>query len=549
MKLIIQIPCYNEEQLLGTTIGRLPRVLPGIDEVEWLVVDDGSTDATVQVAKVHGVDHVVSHSKNLGLARAFVTGLEACLARGADIIVNIDADNQHRAEYIPELLRPILEGRADMVVGARMIDDVEDYSAVKKVLHRVGCWAVRMASGTSVPDAPSGFRALTREAAMRTRVYSRYTYTLETIIQAGQHGLNITWVPIETNPAARPSRLIRSISSYVLNCLMTIIRIFVVYRPFRFFFSLGATLFVAGALLGIRYLWVAFVRHDPGHVQSLILASILIGIGFQTITVAFVADPQVLRRAGLRPEERIIFIRTVSWGATHDHGRAGLGPEQLTHLVEALSHWGRVIVSSEAPLPPALKHCENPVPVAGIHHLLAFATLCLVEGGTMAAEAAVLGTPTICLLSYDFGYLIALERDYQALCRTASPRSRYRPGGYDDNILCRTCGVLPAHSRRARRGGPAHREQTLAVPRGGQPRGGQPCCGPALRPHGAGETEPAEGGNRYRQGLRDRQPGDRRPAHRDREGASAAIRNPGPARRTVRAQWRPAAGAHHGPPA
>jgi glycosyltransferase involved in cell wall biosynthesis len=270
------------------------------------------------VARAHGVDHVVTHSRNLGLARAFTTGLEACLARGADIIVNIDADNQHRAEYIPQLLRPILDRQADIVIGARMIDNVEDYSAVKKVLHKIGCWAVRVASGTDIPDAPSGFRALSREAAMHTRVYSRYTYTLETIIQAGQRGLNIAWVPIETNPAARPSRLIRSTPSYVMNCLITILRIFVVYRPFRFFCSIGLTLFLLGGLLGARYLWIAFVQGGRGHVQSLILASILIGMGFQTIMVAFLADLLSVNRR-LAEDNRFQFLqRAVS---EHDHVR------------------------------------------------------------------------------------------------------------------------------------------------------------------------------------------------------------------------------------
>ena len=291
IKLIIQIPCYNEGETLGVTLSELPRELPGIDTVEWLVIDDGSTDRTVEIARAHGVDHIIRHPKNLGLARTFVSGLEASLARGADIIVNIDADNQHRAEYIPGLLCPIMEGRADIVIGTRHIDEVEDYSTVKKILHKVGTWAVRLASGTDIPDAPSGFRALSRDAAMRTRVYSRYTYTLETIIQAGQAGLNITWVPIQTRPSTRPSRLIRSIPSYILNCLMSIIRIFVVYRPFRFFTSIGLVLFLLGTLLGSRYLWIIFtVGRGGGHVQSLILASILIGIGFQTIMVAFVAD-------------------------------------------------------------------------------------------------------------------------------------------------------------------------------------------------------------------------------------------------------------------
>jgi glycosyltransferase involved in cell wall biosynthesis len=309
-KLIIQIPCYNEEQSLGTTLDHLPRTLSCVDEVEWLVVDDGSTDGTVEVARAHGVDHIVSHSRNLGLARTFTDGLEACLAHGADLIVNLDADNQYRAEYIPQLLRPIVDGQADLVIGARMVDNIEEYSTVKRVLHRVGCWAVGVASGTDIPDAPSGFRALSREAAIRTRVYSRYTYTLETIIQAGQRGLNIAWVPIETNPVTRPSRLIRSIPSYVTNCLITIIRIFVVYRPFRFFCSIGMTLLLLGSLIGLRFLWFFFTTGGSGHVQSLILASILIGIGFQTIMVAFVADLLSVNRK-LAEDNRYQLLREI----------------------------------------------------------------------------------------------------------------------------------------------------------------------------------------------------------------------------------------------
>ena len=289
-KLIIQIPCYNEEATLATTLGQLPRDLPGVDKVEWLVIDDGSTDRTAEVARTHGVDHVVTHPKNLGLAGAFVTGLEACLTRQADIIVNLDGDNQYCADCIGDLIRPILEGRAEIVVGARPIEEIKHFSKLKKAMLKAGSWAVRLASGTDIPDAPSGFRAFSREAAMRMRVYSSYTYTLETIIQAGLRGMSIVWVPIRTNSPMRPSRLIRSIPSYVLRSIMTIVRIFVVYRPFRFFFAIGAFLFLLGTLVGLRFLWFYLTAGGTGHVQSLILASILIGIGFQTLMVAFVAD-------------------------------------------------------------------------------------------------------------------------------------------------------------------------------------------------------------------------------------------------------------------
>lgn len=290
VKLIIQIPCYNEEKTLGVTLSGLPREVPGMDQVEWLVIDDGSTDQTVEVARAHGADHIIRHPKNLGLARAFTSGLEASLERGADIIVNIDADNQYCADCIGDLIRPIIEQRAEIVVGARPIDEIEDFSRTKKALQKFGSWVVRLASGTDIPDAPSGFRAFSRQAAMRIRVYSNYTYTLETIIQAGQRGICVTSVPIRTNQTLRPSRLVGSVPSYILKSILIIVRIFVVYRPFRFFCSIGVLLFLVGTLIGARYLWYMFTTGGQGHIQSLILASILIGIGFQTIVVAFVAD-------------------------------------------------------------------------------------------------------------------------------------------------------------------------------------------------------------------------------------------------------------------
>ncbi len=290
VKLIIQIPCYNEEKTLGVTLAGLPREIPGVDRIECLVIDDGSTDRTAEVARAHGADHIIHHPKNLGLARAFASGLEACLDRGADIIVNIDADNQYCADCIPDLICAILENRAEIVIGARPIDEIQDFTKTKKVLQKLGSWVVRLASGTDIPDATSGFRAFSREAAMRTRVYSRYTYTLETIIQAGQRGMNVTSVPIRTNRTMRPSRLIGSIPSYILKSVLIILRIFVVYRPFRFFFTIGLLIFACGTALGIRFLWYLFTIGGQGHIQSLILASIMIGIGFQTIVVAFIAD-------------------------------------------------------------------------------------------------------------------------------------------------------------------------------------------------------------------------------------------------------------------
>jgi len=288
--LIIQIPCYNEEENLGTTLAQLPRQFPGVDKIEWLVIDDGSKDRTSEVAKDYGVDYVVKHPQNRGLAKAFITGLESCLSCGADIIVNLDADNQYCAEYIPDLIQPIIEGKAEIVIGARPIEEISGFSWTKKFLQKIGSWVVRLASGTDIPDATSGFRAFSRNAAMQMRVYSRYTYTLETIIQAGQRELDISWVPIRTNPVSRPSRLIRNIPSYLFHSAVTIVRIFVVYRPFRFFLTIGLLFLLLGTALGARFLWYYFSGEGQGHIQSLILASILIGISFQTIMVAFVTD-------------------------------------------------------------------------------------------------------------------------------------------------------------------------------------------------------------------------------------------------------------------
>jgi glycosyltransferase involved in cell wall biosynthesis len=290
MKLIIQIPCFNEAQALSVTLSALPRAVPGFDTVEWLIVDDGSQDNTVEVAKRHGVDHVVRHARNKGLARAFMSGLDACLRLGADVIVNTDADNQYNADDIPALTAPILEHRAELVIGARPVKDIEHFSAVKKFLQKLGSWTVRIASKSDVPDAPSGFRALSRAAAQGMMVFSDYTYTLETIIQAGQKNMAITSIPVRVNKDLRPSRLAKSIPSYVRRSIVTIVRIFIIYRPFRFFVAIGATLFGAGFLIGLRFLWKYLEGEGSGHIQSLILASVLLGMGFQTLLVAVLAD-------------------------------------------------------------------------------------------------------------------------------------------------------------------------------------------------------------------------------------------------------------------
>ena len=297
MKLIIQIPCYNEAETLGITLAELPRSLPGFDQVEWLVIDDGSQDATVEVARQNGVDHVVSFSKNQGLARAFMAGLDAGLKLGADVIVNTDADNQYNADDIPLLVKPILDGKADVVIGARPISEIEHFPLIKKVLQKLGSLVVRLASRTEIPDAPSGFRAMSRDAAMRLNVFSDFSYTMETIIQAGQKNMAIMSVPIRVNEDLRPSRLVKSIPNYLRKSAMTIVRIFVVYKPFRFFMALGMVSFSAGFLIGLRYLYFYLFTEDAaGHIQSLILASILLGMGFQAFALAFIADLLAVNR-------------------------------------------------------------------------------------------------------------------------------------------------------------------------------------------------------------------------------------------------------------
>ena len=296
MKLIIQIPCYNEAETLSIALAALPRSVPGFDCVEWLIIDDGSQDETIKVAKANGVDHIVRHTGNKGLARAFMTGLEASLSLGADVIVNTDADNQYNADDIPALVQPILEHQAEIVIGARPIETIEHFSPIKKLLQKLGSWVVRVASKTDIPDAPSGFRAMSRAAAQKLMVFNDYTYTLETIIQAGQKNMSIVSVPVRVNGDLRPSRLVKSIPSYIKRSIVTIIRIFVIYRPFRFFGAVGAALFIAGFMIGLRFLWYYLQGNGDGHVQSLILASVLLGIGFQTLLVAFVADLSAANR-------------------------------------------------------------------------------------------------------------------------------------------------------------------------------------------------------------------------------------------------------------
>jgi glycosyltransferase involved in cell wall biosynthesis len=296
VKLIIQIPCYNEEASLGLTLSELPRILPGIDRVEWLIINDGSSDRTVELAKSCGVDHVVNFEHNQGLAKAFMAGVEAALQAGADIIVNTDADNQYCAKDMHKLIEPILTGEAEIVIGARPIEEIKHFSPVKKLLQKLGSLVVRIASSTNIPDAPSGFRAISRKAALQLNIFNEYTYTLEMIIQAGQKGMAITSVPIRTNGYLRPSRLVKSIPNYVRRSLFTIIRIFMTYKPLRFFAILGSFPFTIGFILCIRWLILFFSGTPKSHVPSLVLAATMILIGFQLWMLGLVADLMAVNR-------------------------------------------------------------------------------------------------------------------------------------------------------------------------------------------------------------------------------------------------------------
>lgn len=289
MKLIIQIPCYNEAETLKIALDDLPKELEGIDEIEYLIINDGSKDDTVKVAQAWGVHHIVSFKKNKGLAKGFMAGLDGCLRNGADIIVNTDADNQYCADDIKNLIRPILDGKADMVVGARPIDATEHFSFIKKRLQHFGSWVVRKASNTDIMDAPSGFRALSREAAMRVNVVNDYTYTLETIVQAGREKIAIISVPVRTNPDLRPSRLFNSTLGYVKKSMLTILWAYLMYKPLKCFTYLCIPSIVTGLLISFRFLYFWMTGDGGGHTQSLLLACTLIIIGFLTFMIGLVA--------------------------------------------------------------------------------------------------------------------------------------------------------------------------------------------------------------------------------------------------------------------
>jgi glycosyltransferase involved in cell wall biosynthesis len=275
MKLIIQIPCFNEERTLPLTLADLPREVPGFDTVEWLVIDDGSSDRTIEVARAHGVEHIVKLTNNKGLAAGFQAGLDAALKLGADVVVNTDADNQYDGRDIPKLVAPILAGDADMVVGDRQVEQIEHFSPLKKALQKLGSWVVRQASSTTVPDTTSGFRAYNREAALQMQVVSRFTYTLETIIQAGKLLVAIDHVPIRTNPKTRESRLFPSMGAYVRRNAISIFRIYAQYEPLRVFWGGAIVVGIAALAVWTRFLVSWIEGEGAGHVQSLILGAVL----------------------------------------------------------------------------------------------------------------------------------------------------------------------------------------------------------------------------------------------------------------------------------
>ena len=289
-KLIIQIPCYNEEKSLPITYADLPKHIDGIDEIEYLIIDDGSKDKTVEVAKELGIHHIVSFKQNKGLAKGFMAGIDACLHLGADIIVNTDADNQYCGDDIEKIVRPILENKADIVIGERPIDETEHFSWKKKKFQHLGSWVVRVASKSDIPDAPSGFRAYSREGALRLNVTNEYTYTLETIIQAGRNKIAMMSVPIRTNGELRKSRLFKSMWAYMKRSASVIIRSFMMYKPLKFFGIIGTSIFMVGVVIGIRFLLHYLNGNGNGHTQSLILSSILILMGVQTFVVGLQAD-------------------------------------------------------------------------------------------------------------------------------------------------------------------------------------------------------------------------------------------------------------------
>jgi len=289
-KLIIQIPCLNEARTLPAALADLPRSIPGVDRVEVLVIDDGSTDGTSEVARSHGVNHVVRFRRNKGLAAAFMAGIDASLKLGADLIVNTDADNQYAASDIPKLIGPLLDGAADIVIGDRNIQDLDHMRSSRKRLQRLGSWVVRQVSSTKVPDTTSGFRAYTREAALRLTIVSEFSYTLESIIQAGKKRIAIAHVQVSTNPRTRDSRLFSSVWTYLKASAATIVRIYTMYEPLKVFSFIGAVIFLSGFAISLRFLYYYVTGTGLGHLQSLLLSAVLLIVGFQVALIGLVAD-------------------------------------------------------------------------------------------------------------------------------------------------------------------------------------------------------------------------------------------------------------------
>jgi glycosyltransferase involved in cell wall biosynthesis len=311
--LVIQIPCHNEEEILPRVLADLPTSVPGITRIITLVIDDGSTDRTVEIARAHGAE-VVRLPVNRGLARAFLAGLDRAVQLGADVIVNTDGDHQYRGEDIPKLVAPVLEGRADLVVGARPVGAIETFSPIKKLLQRMGSAATRLVSGTEVEDAPSGFRAMSREAAMRLHVFNRYTYTVETIIQAGRKGMRVISVPVGVNAYTRPSRLVKGSGSYVARQLNVMVRVFMTYKPFRFFAIPGVALGALGTVLLARFLWFYFTDGGAGHIQSVIIGALLAGAGLFLVVVGLLADLVAVNRQ---------LLEDIEWRVRRMEDRAG----------------------------------------------------------------------------------------------------------------------------------------------------------------------------------------------------------------------------------